>query len=658
MAAGPSIARVWVDSPLPQLDRLFDYRVPEGLAAQMRVGIRIRVPWRSAGRFVDAYVVDLVDSVEFTGVLSEVEAIVSTVPVLAPEVAALARKAADRAAGSAIDIVRVAVPGRQARVEKMWLAAETPPYLPAVTPVEIEGYSSDRIASAIAAGGRLAIDAVPLGVEIAKDVWVGHWAVTLAAAASVALAHGKSAILAVPDYRDQEQLAAALGAVLPAERIVRLDSRQSNPDRYRAFLRCLGDDALAIIGNRSVVYAPAKNLGLIGIWDDGDPLHNEPLAPYVSTRDAALLRQEQQGSALLFLGHSRSTEVERLVEVGWLESLAPTPRVLPRVIPTAAQTSGDRLAAQARIPSSAWRQARDALQSGPVLVQVARPGYAPRLACVDCGQSARCLRCEGPLAQKTSRSVPACSWCGALAVDWHCENCEGTRLRLVGAPGASRTAEDLGRAFPGVRVIVADGDRPILSVGPEPALVIATRGAEPRAAGGYRAVLLLDGDRMAARESLRVGEDCLRWWSNATALAARGAPTFLVGVGGTLAGALSTWRQGDYARAELADRRRLRFPPAVRVASVTGSLEAVTKAIAAVSIAPDDVLGPVETAAGVVRTILRFDYAQGPEVASELRAEVIRSATSHRRSLAAKGAPGPIPANLRVRFDDVEPFGQ
>jgi primosomal protein N' (replication factor Y) len=129
-------------------------------------------------------------------------------------------------------------------------------------------------------------------------------------------------------------------------------------------------------------------------------------------------------------------------------------------------------------------------------------------------------------------------------------------------------------------------------------------------------------------------------------------------VGGTLAGALSTWRQGDYARAELADRRRLRFPPAVRVASVTGSLEAVTKAIAAVSIAPDDVLGPVETAAGVVRTILRFDYAQGPEVASELRAEVIRSATSRRRSLAAKGAPGPIPANLRVRFDDVEPFGQ
>jgi primosomal protein N' (replication factor Y) len=658
MAAGPSIARVWVDSPLPQLDRLFDYRVPEALANDIGIGVRVRVPWRSAGRFVDAYVVDLVDSIEFTGVLSEVEAIVSVVPVLAPEIAQLARKAADRAAGSAIDIVRVAVPGRQARVEKAWLAAAGAER-PALSPVKaaaIDGYVAGRIEDAMTTGSRLAIDAVPLGAEVSAGIWVGQWAITLAAAASVAIAAGRSAILAVPDYRDQEQLAAALAAVLPSERIVHLDARQSNPDRYRAFLRCLGDDALVIIGNRSVIYAPARTLGLIGVWDDGDPLHSEPLAPYVHTRDAALLRQEQQGCALLFVGHSRSTEVERLVEVGWLESVSPTPSVLPRVIPTVTQNSGDRLAAQARIPSSAWRQAREALETGPVLVQVARPGYAPRLACVDCGQSARCLRCEGPLAQKTARSVPACSWCGALAVDWHCENCEGTRLRLVGAGGASRTAEDLGRAFPGVRVIVADGDRPLLSVGPEPALVIATRGAEPRAAGGYRAVLLLDGDRMAARESLRVGEDCLRWWSNATALAARGAPTFLVGVGGALASALATWRHSDYARSELADRRRLRFPPAVRVASVTGTLDAVSRAVSAVTVAPDDVLGPVETAPGAVRTIVRFDYAAGAAVATELRAEVIRSATSRRRPLAAKGAAAAPPVGLRVRFDDVEPF--
>ncbi len=226
--------------------------------------------------------------------------------------------------------------------------------------------------------------------------------------------------------------------------------------------------------------------------------------------------------------------------------------------------------------------------------------------------------------------------------------------------GATRTAEDLGRAFPGVRIIIADGDRPILSVGAEPALVIATRGAEPVAAGGYRAVLLLDGERMIARESLRVAEDCLRWWSNAIALAARGAPSYLVGVGGALASTLTTWRQADFARSELADRRRLRFPPAVRVATVTGPLAGVAAAVAAtvaaVDLPTEDVLGPVDTGAGGVRTIIRFDYANGTRVATALRAELIRAATSRRRAIAQKGARGTATPNLRVRLDDIEPF--
>jgi primosomal protein N' (replication factor Y) len=117
-----------------------------------------------------------------------------------------------------------------------------------------------------------------------------------------------------------------------------------------------------------------------------------------------------------------------------------------------------------------------------------------------------------------------------------------------------------------------------------------------------------------------------------------------------------TWRHADYARAELADRRRLRFPPAVRVATITGSLEAVAKTVAASGVEGEDVLGPVDVAPGTVRTILRFDYGAGADVASQVRAELVRAATSRRRS---PGAVGPRPAlapNLKIRLDDVEPF--
>lgn len=668
------IARVLLDSPLPQLDRLFDYWVPPAFVAEALPGVRVLVPLRSAGRVAEGFIVELVESIDqgqtdqsptdqgrtdqgrtnYTGVLSELDSVVSPVQILAPEVWALARKVADRAAGSASDIVRLAVPKRQVRVEKSWLASETaePQNFDSVG---LPDYGTARIDEAIVNHSRLAMDAIPQVVEVAGR-WVGQWAVTMAALASRALLNG-SVILAVPDYRDQEQLWHALEAILPGERLVRLDARQSNPERYRALLACLDGTPRAIVGNRSAVYAPAAALAMIAIWDDGDPLHAEPLSPYVHSRDAALVRQEQQACSLVFLGHTRSAEVERLVELGWLESLSPTRRYLPKVIPTAQQSSNDRLAAQARIPSSAWREAKAALDRGPVLIQVARPGYAPGLVCESCQQSARCLRCNGPLGLKAARSAPSCGWCGAIATKWSCANCQARTFRLRGQ-GAGRTAEDLGRAFPGVQVIIADGERPILEIGSKPALVIATRGAEPIAAGGYQAVLLLDGERMLARESLRVGEDCLRWWSNAIALAAVGAPSVLVGVGGALAGALATWRLSEYSRQELADRRKLRFPPAVRVATITGDAASVDKAVAAVLAKPKvDVLGPVETAPGVLRAIVRLDYAEGATVARALRAEVVRNATSRRKRVPAGGGAPSLPT-LRVRFDDLEPFEQ
>jgi primosomal protein N' (replication factor Y) (superfamily II helicase) len=646
-----SIARVLLDSPVPGLDRLFDYRIPPEWSADARPGVRVRVPLRSAGRVADGFLIDVVAEGDYPGSLSDLESVVSPVPILAPEVWALARSVADRAAGSASDVVRLAVPKRQVRVEKAWLERADDGVDFAVRPVEVPDFDTAVIDAAIEHAGRLAVDAVPHLVSLPDGRWVGHWAVAIAAMATRAVERG-SVILSVPDYRDQDQLIAALEAVLPAEAIVQLDARQSNPDRYRGVLACLGERPRVIVGNRSAVYAPARRLALIAVVRDGDPLHVEPLAPYVHTRDAALVRAEQQHCALVFLSHSRSVEAERLVALGWMRPVGPVRAYSPKVIPTAGQSS-DRLAERARIPSTAWREAKAALEHGPVLVQVARPGYAPRLVCESCGHDARCPRCAGPLGMMDAHASPTCRWCGAIAARWSCSNCEATRLRLVGQ-GTVRTAEDLGRAFPGVRVILADGDHTVQTVGAEPALVIATRGAEPIAAGGYRAVLLLDGENMVARESLRVGEDCLRWWSNAIALSAVGAPCVLVGVGGALASALATWRLPDYARSELEDRRRLRFPPAVRVATVTGSADAVASVLAKVTqIGHTDALGPVDTEGGV-RAIVRFDYADGPAVAQALRAEVIRSAT-RRRKLAAGGDRTPLSA-LRVRCDDPEPF--
>lgn len=651
-----SIARVLIDSPLPQLDRLFDYSIPENLREEARAGVRVKAPLKTLGRLVEGWIVELTDTVGFAGKLSELDSVISPFPVLAPEVWTLARAAADRAAGNAADVLRLGIPKRHARAEKSLPNPAAASYEHSGEPLPVTYFDADSITTLLSANKRAALSAPTGVVEVSTGTWVGRWAVTMAELAAQTLARGSTAILATPDFRDQEQLEAAVAALIPEDRILRLDARQSVQRRYGNFLKTHDGTPYVIIGNRSAVYAPATKLGLIVVWDDGDSLYSENLSPYIHTRDAALLRQEQQQCALVFLSHSRSTEVQRLVEVGWLGAMSPGGIRPPKVIPSANQVSQDRLAAIARIPSAAWKAARAGLDEGPVLVQVARPGYAPRLACADCAQTARCTTCAGPLAQRSASSTPSCVWCGALAVKWRCRECDGTRLRMVGS-GSARTADELGRAFPGYRVIVADGDHQVTAVSSEPSLVIATRGAEPVAEGGYRAVLLLDGAGMLARESLRVSEDCLRWWSNAIALAADGAPAVIVGVGGSLATALVTWRQEDFASSELADRRELRFPPAIRVATLTGKVALVTDAIEQLPVEPLDVLGPVDLADGVVRTIIRFDYKAGPAVAEQLKALVV-AATTVSRSNRKPGMPRatqPAPG-LRVHLDDLEPF--
>ena len=682
------IARVLLDSPLPQLDRLFDYAVPAPLMEAAAEGVRVRVPLRSAGRIADGFIVELADVADIERPLSDLDAVVSAVPVLPAPLARLARRVADRAAGSAIDILRLVIPKRQVRVEKAWLAriaeaatADTPasgtpasdtsasdtsasdtPASAAPAPVALSAFPG--LAEALDARRRLALQAPPHQVRLASGETVGAWAELLAAAALRAFEQGRSAIVVVPDYRDLAQLDAALRRRIPEEALVRSDARRSNPERYRGFLRSLEARPCVVIGNRSAVYAPVHALGLLAVWDDGNPLLGEPLAPYVHTRDAALVRNELEPCALLFAGITRSSDVQRLVEVGWVTEIAPARRSSPRVVlsaPAQGETPG------ARIPSAAYRDLRAGLEHGPVLVQVARPGYSPVLVCAACRSPARCLHCAGPLEAPAPRAPAICRWCARTALDWRCTHCEGDKLRLASS-GSRRTADDLGRAFPEVRVIVSDGERPLTHVSAEPALVIATRGAEPIADGGYRGVLLLDGERMLMAESLRIGESCLRWWSGAAALAAAGAPVHLVGVVGPVARALATWTQPAYARAELVERAPLLMPPTVRVAVVEGDtpvVEAALRDLAAAvpGLPPLAVLGPVpQEEAGMGRALVRFEYAQGAEVAASLRASVVAAAIRSRRPARPVARRSIDPATpprrqrntLKVRLDDPE----
>jgi primosomal protein N' (replication factor Y) len=202
------------------------------------------------------------------------------------------------------------------------------------------------------------------------------------------------------------------------------------------------------------------------------------------------------------------------------------------------------------------------------------------------------------------------------------------RLRAASI-GADRTVEELGRAFPNVNVVAATGAKPIYQVPDVPALIVATPGAEPIAENGYAAVLLLDGDRMLSREALRTGEEVLNRWMGAAQLArgqkaAPGMPgggtVVLAGEPSEPARALIRFDAGSYADAELAERRELKLPPAVRTALVKGPAATADKFIAALGFGDEVRMhGPVLEDESEHRWLLFYSYAEGPAVTKKLR---------------------------------------
>ena len=717
------VARVRVDSTLPQVDRTFDYRVPAELSEDAVPGARVRVLFN--GHEMTGYIEERAATTDWTRTsLLPLKSVLSRMPAVAPEIFALAEALADRYASTVANMLRLAVPPRIAALDKKYAPllpgyesaylgdsspacesapentaengpeSDSEPMAPENTEPEPAAFTASNDTDPYAwlatpgAPAPFVLDPPALnpdapdaasvfsdyenGAEFIEDVaggaatravmtvLPGHlehtWADVLATALATAAASGRGAIAVVPTAKNLDLLEAALAERLPADSFVRLSSDSTPHTRYHGFVKARLGRVPVVIGTRAAAYAPVANLGLVVCWDDGDSSLLEQRAPYCHARDVLLLRASAENTAALFAGFSMSSEAARLVRTRWASHVR-APRALvrdfsPRIFSTGSEfeLARDPLAAMARIPHLAFEHARRALARGPVLVQVARSGYIPSFSCERCRMPARCGECSGPLSVASGSSVPSCSWCGRLAQQWRCSECGFTHWRYSAA-GATRTAEELGRAFPNVPVISSAGDHVRASVGPEPALVVATPGAEPVAFGGYAAALLLDADKMLRFDSLRAPEAALRRWLNAAALV---RPAALEGTVVTTASpspveqALVRWDPAWFAREELEERAQTGLPPAVRTAAVTGAeadVRAFMEEFLGSSALPERVreqlriVGPVPLDQGYFawseslvedseeapvqgdwRTLLFFSYGIAQQVTHELRA--------------------------------------
>ncbi|CAM2934033.1 primosomal protein N' [Saccharomonospora xinjiangensis] len=622
------VARVLVDVPLAHLDRTFDYQVPREFAGSAVPGCRVRV--RFAGKLVDGYLLERASTTEYTRALAFLERVVSAEKVLPDALLRVCQAVARRYGGTLADVVRLAVPPRHAKAE-----AE-PPREPASPPPRPDVDGWDRYVH-----GAAFVSAVREGRQ-ARAVWQAlpgeDWPRRLAELATTVAATGRGAVLVVPDHRDVARLHAACADLAGDDAVVALSAGLGPAERYRRWLAVVRGAVRIVVGTRAAMFAPVADPGLYVVWDDGDDLHVDQHAPYPQVRDVLMLRAHTDAASVLVAGHARTAEAQLLVETGWAHAITPSREELraraPRVTPTGEDfdVARDEAARAARLPAVAFEAARGSLSAGaPVLVQVPRRGYVPGLACARCRTPARCRRCAGPLLLPGGGGTPRCRWCGVSDAAYRCPACASQRLRAV-VVGALRTAEELGRAFPGVAVRTSGGGEVLAAVPARPALVVATPGAEPVAEGAYGAALLLDGWALLGRQDLRAAEETLRRWMAAATLVrpARDGGRVIVGAeaGIPVVQALVRWDPGWHAGLELAERAELGFPPQVRMASVEGTPDAVAGLLDEIALPPSaEVLGPVplgeiddEGRAERERALLRVPREHGKALAEAVHA--------------------------------------
>ena len=638
------IARVLVDIPLAHLDRPFDYLVPTSLAEAAVPGARVAV--RFAGQDVDGFLLERTAETAHEGRLARLRRVRSPEPVLAPQIATLARAVADRYAGTAADVLRLAIPPRHAAVEREQSPAKT---TGAPTPPQPGGWAEHVDGGALLAA--LSSRGAP------RAVWnpgpAADWPDLLARLLTATLSAGRGALAVLPDAGDLELADRALVQAIGQDHHVVLTADLGPAERYRRWLAVRRGSVRAVLGTRAATFVPVADLGLAVVWDDGDDLHAEPRAPYPHVREVLLLRALHEGTGVVIGGFARTAEAEQLVESGWARPVVPdrgsVRRRAPRVTAAGAdhELAHDEGARTARLPSVAWRTARAGLERGPVLVQVPRTGYVPALLCARCRSAARCAACSGPIGLGSRGGPPVCGWCATPATAWTCPRCGATSVRAA-VVGAGRTAEELGRAFPGVPVRTSGRGGVLHDVPADPALVVATPGAEPRAAGGYTAALLLDGDALLARPGLRSAEEAFRRWLRAAALVRTGpdggAVVVVADATAPAVQALVRWDPAGLAARELSDRATLGFPPVARAIELTGETADVTDLIRLVDLPEEaQVLGPVPgPAAGRQHLLLR-----APRPAAATLTAAIKAAQGIR---AARRSGGPV----RVRVDPVD----
>jgi primosomal protein N' (replication factor Y) len=300
-------------------------------------------------------------------------------------------------------------------------------------------------------------------------------------ACAAALARGRSAIVLVPEIALTPQTVGRFRARF-GDRVALLHSGLTEAARRDERQRVLSGEARVVVGARSAVFAPVRELGLICVDEEHDQSYKQESDPRYDARTVAAKRAALEGAVALFGSATpRPESWERLARIelgGRLTGSLPPVEIVD-------------LRREAGYPLSApllEQLGGLADGGGKAILLLNRRGIAPALHCRACGATIRCLDCDVSLVLHGDGSL-RCHHCGhAEPAPTACPACGSPELARIGA-GTQRLERELAKRLPELDLIRIDAD----TVERPEALSDALR----RFAAADRAVLL--GTQMVAK---------------------------------------------------------------------------------------------------------------------------------------------------------------
>ncbi|EPD87001.1 primosomal protein N' [Streptococcus sp. HPH0090] len=277
-----------------------------------------------------------------------------------------------------------------------------------------------------------------------------------------ALDMGKTAIVLVPEISLTPQMTERFIARF-GDKVAILHSGLSNGEKYDEWRKVERGEAQVVVGARSAIFAPLKNLGVIIIDEEHEASYKQDSNPRYHARDVALLRAQYNQAALVLGSATPSLESRARAGKGVYQHLRLTQRANPLASIPEVQLIDFRDYIGQNETSNFTPPLIEAIQNRldkkeQVVLMLNRRGYSSFVMCRECGTVDTCPNCDISLTLHMDTKTMNCHYCGfSKEIPHVCPNCQSHSIRYYGT-GTQKAYDELAELFPDARILRMDVD--------------------------------------------------------------------------------------------------------------------------------------------------------------------------------------------------------